>query len=374
MNLKVKNFIKKNKEIIIFYFLKKQIIVNLFLFFIKKIKIEKAIGNELLKTDFHRELNKNIFFTTRSLLHEIGNYTQKKEYPNNKINHLNKKNQEIFFVKSSQIKEFAKNHLHKINRNFLLITGDSDTEIRIDIKQKDSELKNLILDILNNNKLVSWFSQNLFFEHNKIKSLPHGMDYHTVWEQRKLWENFKFSPSYQEKKLISILFRSKEFHERENLIFNNWHFSLNHGKRKEIYETVNKKNNFFSEKKLNRFSNWELQTKYKYIFCPSGKGLDDPRTYESIILGNVPIRVEDELSKFHADLPIIYVKNLEDLNIKFIEAKYLEFKDKKFNFKKLFLDHWRREINLDFKNDLNDFQNITMIEFRKNIINYYLAS
>ena len=287
---------------------------------------------------------------------------------------MNKKNQEIFFVKSSQIKEFVKNHLQKINRNFILITGDSDTELRIDVKQKDTELKNIILDILNNNKLVFWFSQNLFFEHNKIKSLPHGLDYHTVWEQRKLWENYKFSPSYQEKKLISILFRSKEFNERENLIFNNWHFSLNHGKRKEIYETLNKKENFFPERRLNRFSNWELQTKYKYIFCPSGKGLDDPRTYESIILGNVPIRVEDELSKFHADLPIIYVKNLEDLNIKFIEAKYLEFKDKKFNFKKLFLDHWRREINLDFKNDLNDFQNITMIEFRKNIINYYLAS
>ena len=48
------------------------------------------------------------------------------------------------------------------------------------------------------------------------------------------------------------------------------------------------------------------ETKYKYIFCPQGKGLDDSRTYESIILGNVPIRIEDELSKFNADLPIIY--------------------------------------------------------------------
>ena len=44
--------------------------------------------------------------------------------------------------------------------------------------------------------------------------------------------------------------------------------------------------------------------------------------------------------------------------MKFIESKYLELKDKKFNFQKLFLDYWRRELNLDFKNDLMYFENV----------------
>ena len=127
---------------------------------------------------------------------------------------------------------------------------------------------------------------------------------------------------------------------------------MSHGNRKEIYDKINKKDNFFPEKRVNRFLNWKLQSKYKYIFCPSGKGLDDPRTYESIILGNIPIRIEDELSKFHEDLPIIYLKNLEDLNIKTVESNYLQFKDKKFNFEKLFLDYWRNQLNLDFKDNI----------------------
>lgn len=374
MNVKFQNFIKKIRELIVLYFLKKQIIINFFLFFIKRINLESAIGTELLKNDFHKELNENIFFTTRSLLYELGNFTKKKEYPNKKISHFNKKKQEIFYVKSSELKVFVDDHLHKINNDFILVTGDSDTEMRIDTKQKDLKLKDKISNLLNNSKLIVWYAQNLFFKHNKVRSIPHGLDYHTVWEKRKFWENHRFSPSHQEKELISTLFKSKPFNERESLIFNNWHFSLNHGNRKEIYNKINKKDNFFLKKRVNRFSNWELQSKYKYIFCPSGKGLDDPRIYESIILGNIPIRIEDELSKLHEGLPIIYVKDLEDLNINFIESKYLEFKDKKFNFQKLFLDYWRSKLDLDFKNNFSNFENITMIEFRRNIIEYYLSN
>ena len=40
--------------------------------------LRSAIGTELLKNDFYKELNENIFFTTRSLLHELGNFTKKK--------------------------------------------------------------------------------------------------------------------------------------------------------------------------------------------------------------------------------------------------------------------------------------------------------
>ena len=370
----IKNLLIWLKKIVIFYILKKQILINFFLFFIRKLKIEKNITNQLLKVDFHQELNKNIFFTTRSLIFEIGNFTSKKEYPNLKTSHRNKKNQLIFFVKSSELKDFVNNFLNKINENFILVSGDSDTEIRIDNMQKDLELKNVISKILNNKKLVSWYSQNLFFDNNKVESLPHGLDFHTVWEKRKMWEEFRFSPSYQEKKLITILNNSKHLSERKNLIYNNWHFSLNHGNRKKIFDEINREDNFFPKNRINRFMNWELQSNFRYIFCPSGKGLDDPRIYESIILGNIPIRVEDELSKLHENLPVVNIKNLEELNVQKLDIKYLEIINQKFNFQKLFLDYWRKKLDLDYKKSCIDrFENISMLEFRNNIIQYFLS-
>ena len=39
---------------------------------------------------------------------------------------------------------FASDHLKKINNNFILVTGDSDTEMRIDTNQKDLKLKDSI--------------------------------------------------------------------------------------------------------------------------------------------------------------------------------------------------------------------------------------
>ena len=90
----------------------------------------------------------------------------------------------------------------------------------------------------------------------------------------------------------------------------------------KIYEKINKKDNYFLEKRLTRSSNWKVQSQYKYIFCPSGKGLDDPRIYESIILGNIPIRIEDQLSKFHKGLPTINIKTVDDLNLEFINSNF----------------------------------------------------
>ena len=360
------------KDFLVRHIYKKQFMVVFLIFLINKLRVNKSVSNSLLKKDFHKELSKCVFFTTRSLLNEIGNLIKQKEYPNIKSKKLNKKKQEIYYVKSSKINKFAKNFLNKISNDFILISGDSDTAIRIDDEQTNIKLKNSILKILENDKLVRWYSQNLFFHHNKTVNLPHGLDYHTIWENRKNWEVSRYSPSFQEKRLIKILNNSSHFKDRKNLIFNNWHFSLNHGNRKKIYEKINKKDNYFLEKRLTRSSNWKVQSQYKYIFCPSGKGLDDPRIYESIILGNIPIRIEDQLSKFHKGLPIINIKTVDDLNLEFINSKFLNFDNQKFDFQKLFLDYWRKNLDLEYVHDTKNFADITIEEFRTNIIKFYI--
>ena len=123
---------------------------------------------------------------------------------------------------------------------------------------------------------------------------------------------------------------------------------------------------------MTRSSNWKVQSQYKYIFCPSGKGLDDPRIYESIILGNIPIRIEDQLSKFHKGLPIINIKTVDDLNLEFINSKFLNFDNQKFDFQKLFLDYWRKNLDLEYVHDTKNFADITIEEFRTNIIKFYI--
>ncbi len=364
-------FLKRIKFAIIFYFLKKQAIIKFFSFLIEKLQIKKDIGIEIFKSDFHQELDKCLFFTTRSLIHSVGNFINQKEYPNAKKEIFNRDNTQILFVKSSELIRFTRKDLVKIKGKFILISGDSDTEISIKDKN-DSTFNESISKIINNKNLVHWYTQNLNIDNFKISGLPHGLDYHTIFERRKGWANFKCSPSYQEKQLVLTLNNSSVFDKRKEKIFNNWHFSLNHGNRKELFDKINKKDNFFLNKKINRFLNWKEQSEYKFIFCPSGKGIDDPRIYESIILGNVPIRLRDNILKFHEDMPIIYIDKIEDLNLELVNSKFHNIQKNKFNFEKLFLDYWKNKINIGRNHDSSIFQNLTLEDFRFKLIDHYL--
>ncbi len=366
-------FLKKIKFLIIFYIFKKQIFLKIITYFIEKLQIKKDVGIEIFKIDFHQELDKCLFFTTRSLIHSIGNFINQKEYPNVKIKVNNNNNEEILFVKSSELILFAKKGLDKITKKFVLFSGDSDFEISIK-DENDSRLNESITKILNNKNLIHWYTQNLNLTNSKISNLPHGLDYHTIFERRKGWANFKCSPSYQEKQLILILNKSHDFKKRKEKIFNNWHFSLNHGNRKELFNQINKKDNFFLNKRINRFLNWKEQSDYKYIFCPSGKGIDDPRIYESIILGNIPIRLTEKILKFHEDMPIIHIDKIKDLNLDFINSKFKNFQNQKFNFDKLFLNYWKNKTNIGEKCDLSSFQNISLDDFRIRLLDYYLKT
>ena len=73
----------------------------------------------------------------------------------------------------------------------------------------------------------------------------------------------------------------------------------------------------------------------------------------------------------HNELPIINIKNIKDLNIKFLNENYQNFHNKKFCFTKLFLAYWKNELKLIEKIDLRKFENITLDQFRLNLIEFY---
>ena len=71
-------------------------------------------------------------------------------------------------------------------------------------------------------------------------------------------------------------------------------------------------------------------------------------------------------------MPIIYIDKIEDLNLNFINQKFQNFEDQKFNFEKLFLNYWKNIMNIGRKQDLSRFRNTTLYDFRFKLIDYYL--
>jgi hypothetical protein len=322
-------------------------------------KIYNEIVKQISKNKIHNEYSDCLFFSSRSVLSLVNILFPIKEYPKNNKKYDNN----LFFIKSSKINNLIKIKNKKFNKNFILISGDSDYSISLKYYNKS-----LLIKILQKKKLLKWFTQNLDYKHKKLEYLPHGVDYHTIWEKRKNWVKKRLRPKIQEKKLLTISKMSKKNDQRINKIFHNWHFSLDHGKRHDYFKYLkNKKENFFLNNKLNKFENFKKQIKFKYIFCPQGKGMDDPRVYESIILGNIIIRMEDNLKYFFRDLPVIHLRKIEDLNLNNLNNLSKNFNHRKFNFAKLLNLYWFDKLNIKKNNYYKEFKNLRFDDFKNKL-------
>ena len=115
--------------------------------------------------------NECIYISTKGLMRINNNYND------NKLNINKVKHNDIISIHSNFLKLFLKKYLFKINKYFILITGNSDYSIPYDILTNAEFNK-----IINYKYLIKWYSHNLIIEnnYNKIYPIPLGLDYHTI--------------------------------------------------------------------------------------------------------------------------------------------------------------------------------------------------
>ncbi len=76
--------------------------------------------------------------------------------------------------------------------------------------------------------------------------------------------------------------------------------------------------------RLIRKKYWEWISTHKFILSPHGNGLDCHRTYESLLLGVIPIVRKSSLSdcELYDGLPILVVDNWADINEQMLNEFY----------------------------------------------------
>ncbi len=228
-----------------------------------------------------------------------------------KINKKLKKNNSIF-VSLNEMGTFLRKILPKINVPFVLVTGDSD--------YSSSNFE----DVLNNKYLIHWFAQNNTLYHEKITSLPLGLDFHSLLSGKCFGEE-SMSATKQEGKLEKV--RSLEG-EREVKIFANFHLSYTSDRRKELYPLL--KDNpimYFQKKKMPRTMMWKFQKQFAFNFSPMGNGLDCIRTWESLALGQIPVieRTNTALDEMYSEFPIVVIDDVSEINERNIRKWYKKY-------------------------------------------------
>ena len=78
----------------------------------------------------------------------------------------------------------------------------------------------------------------------------------------------------------------------------------------------------------------------KFVFCPRGNGIDTHRLWESLYMGSIPIVKYENTHHLLTDLPILFIKDWNEINEDFLNDKYIEIINKEWNLSKLKIRYW----------------------------------
>jgi len=81
-------------------------------------------------------------------------------------------------------------------------------------------------------------------------------------------------------------------------------------------------------------------TQYKFILSPPGAGEDCHRTWEALYVGCIPIVQSSAINELYEDLPVLVVDSWDDINEEFLNQKWKEMSERKYDMSKLTLEYW----------------------------------
>jgi hypothetical protein len=270
-------------------------------------------------------------------------------------------------IKFEPIRENTKDELLSIFKKssdfnkFVLLSSNPDTDIpcikkeyllqdnipyseelqkELDNKQIDYFLENSILEELPGNVII--YCHSVIKSHPSIKMIPLGRDFKgmsTIYSEKiDLYSNRNILCYYN----CSIPPKSIHWYGRIRAYI----YDSLIDKKFISYENVDLVN-------LRQFGNQEFLNYYKkiahskFMICPRGCGLDTYRLWDCLYLGCIPIVVKYEGYSEFEDLPILFIDKWEDylaLTEEYLNVKYLEMLDKKYNYEKLKFSWWENSI------------------------------
>jgi hypothetical protein len=249
------------------------------------------------------------------------------------------KDRDIVYICGDAIQDFINRIFPTIKCKIILVTGDCDTSMP-NIDNFDS--------FINDNRIIHWFSQNLIKKNKKLSQIPIGLDYHTIYDNLKHKWDKKRTPLEQENILKSIIKKSKPFYNRKIMAYSNFHFNFKNAKygydRKDAIDNIPENIVYYEDTEIPRNDSWNKQIEYAFVISPHGNGLDCHRTWEALLLGCIPIVKTSPLDGLYDELPVLIVKDWNNVNKKLLLDTIEKFKKIKFNYQKLELKYWTDKI------------------------------
>jgi len=247
------------------------------------------------------------------------------------------------YVCSSAIKAFQ-SLLPSLPHPVVLITGDADDDVPTHAIPSNEEFNSLI----NSEKILHWYSQNLVIQHPKMTAIPIGLDYHTLAQKSMSWGPRR-TPLEQECELIEIRNKALPCWSREPAYcYANFQFLMSTRYGTDRIDAMNSIPSYlvyFEPQKITRKKTWEKQSQFAFVISPHGNGYDCHRTWEALCLGCIPIVKTSPIDILFKDLPVLIVESWNEVTSSKLRETIESYKGKSFNYNRLELNYWMNLIN-----------------------------
>lgn len=248
-------------------------------------------------------------------------------------------NEKIFYCHTHEAFDFFVN---PPKNNFILITHNSDGSVTETPKRFDSGSSN-DCDINKINipdNLIKWYGQNIDVVHDKIESIPIGLE-NSMW-----FTNLK--------KLDKIIKISEQEKYYKNTLYVCHNINTNPSQRIEPYNIFKDKKWVTLENGINghNFDNYLHNIhNHKFVLCPEGNGIDTHRTWETLYVGSIPVEKRNKNNRFYEDLPICFVNEWSEITEEFLNDEYERIINSKWNTEKLDFVYWENKIKNNIYNE-----------------------
>ena len=223
----------------------------------------------------------------------------------------------VVFVKTDFLGDFFTKIHPQINARYILISHHSD------VPNPGKYAK-----YLDDPKLIAWFGQNVDYVHPKFHPIPIGAGYYLKW--------LVGSPQ-----TLDRVIAKKNTYKKLHLLYMNFNPGTCRWARQAVYNMFVQKSFCSISHRVGYLDYLNDMAQSKFVLSPRGNGLDCFRTWEAILVGAFPVVQTSLLDPLFADLPVVIVKDWNEVTEEFLNKKYEEMSHKTYNFETLYAQYWR---------------------------------
>jgi hypothetical protein len=244
----------------------------------------------------------------------------------------------IVYIHGSAIADFRQRILPLIHVPIVLVSGDSDEAMPVDVFPNEMEFRKFI----EHPCIWSWFAQNLVLNHPKCANLPIGLDYHSL--TRPGWHRWgePAPPLEQERLLSAVAQQAPAWSDRAPLAYCNFQFQMwtrFAGDRKDALARMYPSALHVETAPTRRDVAWRTQATCAFVASPHGGGLDCHRTWEALALGCIPIVRRSVLDPMYWGLPVLIIDDWSQVTPERLSAVHANPPDRG-NMEKIKLAYW----------------------------------